>query len=43
MVLTRLFGQRRRGRDDINGRDRDGDATATWIGIRQSGRDIDPD
>jgi hypothetical protein len=43
MALTRLFGRRRQRRGDINGQDRDGDAAATWSGIRQSGRDIDPD
>jgi len=36
--------QRRRefGRHDANASRRDGDAAATWIGIREAGHDIGP-
>ena len=39
IVLTRLFAGSKRPRYDINGSKRDGDAIATWAGIRGAGKD----
>jgi hypothetical protein len=42
IVLGRLLRRNGRDKNDINGSDRDNRANATWIGIREAGRDHDP-
>ena len=43
IVLTRLFSRSNKDRHDINGRQGDGAAEATWAGIKHAQRDIDHD